>query len=151
MARAFIGLGSNLGDREETLRKAISRLQETPGLRVLRISSLRETDPEGFSDQPRFLNGVAELETDLDPRSLLQILLSIEQTLGRVRPPHLPPGGPRTIDLDLLLYDRLTLNEPDLILPHPRMLQREFVLTPLAELAPELVSSLERERHDQGH
>ena len=132
MARAFVGLGANLGDRGGTIRAALARLDG-----VVAVSRLRETDPVGFEDQPRFLNGVAEVETELPPRALLDRLLAIERELGRTRDG--PRFGPRTIDLDLLLLGDLVLDEPGLTLPHPRLHERRFVLEPLAELAPELV------------
>src|SRR3954447_10007127 len=132
MTRAFVGLGSNLGDRDETIRAALSRLDG-----VIAVSRLRETDPVGFEDQPRFLNGVAELETELSPRALLGRLLEVERSLGRTR--EGPRFGPRTIDLDLLVYGDLELDEPGLTIPHPRLHERRFALEPLVELAPELV------------
>jgi 2-amino-4-hydroxy-6-hydroxymethyldihydropteridine diphosphokinase len=128
---AYIGLGSNLGDREETIRRAVELLGNA------RISTLIETEPWGYADQPLFLNAVAELETDEPPRALLARLLEIERELGRTRDG--PRYGPRTIDLDLLLYGDDRLDEPGLGLPHPRLHERAFVLEPLAELAPELV------------
>jgi 2-amino-4-hydroxy-6-hydroxymethyldihydropteridine diphosphokinase len=128
---AYIGLGSNLGDREETIRRAVELLG------AARVSTLIETEPWGYADQPRFLNAVAELETDEPPRALLARLLEIERELGRSR--EGPRYGPRTIDLDLLLYGDDRLDEPGLGLPHPRLHERAFVLEPLAELAPELV------------
>jgi 2-amino-4-hydroxy-6-hydroxymethyldihydropteridine diphosphokinase len=132
ITRAFVGLGSNLGDREATIRAALSRLDG-----VVAVSALRETDPVGFEDQPRFLNGVAALETELPPRALLDRLLEVERSLGRTR--EGPRYGPRTIDLDLLVYGELELVEPGLTLPHPRLHERRFALEPLAELAPDLV------------
>ena len=138
MARAFVGLGSNLGDREASLRSALAELHATPGIEVRAVSELRETEPVGYLDQPRFLNGVAELETTLQPRELLEALLDVERRLGRDRATG-PRYGPRTVDLDLLLYDDLVLAEPGLELPHPRMHERLFVLEPLAELDPGLV------------
>jgi 2-amino-4-hydroxy-6-hydroxymethyldihydropteridine diphosphokinase len=132
MSRAFVGLGANLGDREGTIRAALERLEG-----VVAVSRLRETDPVGFEDQPRFLNGAVELETELPPRVLLDRLLEVERSLGRTRDG--PRFGPRTIDLDLLLYDDLELDEPGLTLPHPRLHERRFALEPLAELAPDLV------------
>jgi 2-amino-4-hydroxy-6-hydroxymethyldihydropteridine diphosphokinase len=128
---AYVGLGANLGDREATIRRAVELLG------AQRVSKLRETEPWGYADQPRFVNGVAELETDEGPRALLDRLLEIERRLGRMRKG--PRYGPRTIDLDLLLYGDLELDEPGLTVPHPRLHEREFVLEPLAELAPELV------------
>jgi 2-amino-4-hydroxy-6-hydroxymethyldihydropteridine diphosphokinase len=133
VTRVFVGLGSNLGDREATILRALGRLQDEPGLVVGRVSSLRETDPVGFVDQPRFLNGVVELETDLPARDLLTRLLAIERDLGRTRGQG-PPLGPRTIDLDLLLYGEDSIAEAGLQVPHPRLHERRFVLEPLAEL-----------------
>jgi 2-amino-4-hydroxy-6-hydroxymethyldihydropteridine diphosphokinase len=138
VARAFVGLGSNLGDREGLLRSALAELRSTAGIEVRAVSTLRETDPVGYLDQPPFLNGAAELETILGPRELLAVLLDIELRLGRDRASG-PRLGPRTVDLDLLLYDDLVLAEPGLELPHPRMHERSFVLEPLAELDPGLV------------
>ena len=135
MSEAYVGLGANLGEREATIREALRLLGEHKGIRVLAVSSLRETDPVGVLDQPRFLNGAARLETELAPRALLDALLDVEQALGRERAER---WGPRTIDLDLLLYDRLVLDEPGLTLPHPRLHERRFALEPLAELAPGL-------------
>ena len=138
MARAFVGLGSNLGDREQTIARALALLGEHPDVEVLRVSRLRETAPWGYADQPAFLNGAALLETALPPRELLVTLLAVEQQLGRERDPAVR-YGPRTIDLDLLLYEDAVLDEPGLTLPHPRLHEREFALEPLAELEPELV------------
>jgi 2-amino-4-hydroxy-6-hydroxymethyldihydropteridine diphosphokinase len=137
MARAFVGLGSNLGDPEELIASALELLAGEEGIEVLAVSSLRETDPVGFEDQPRFLNGAAELATELAPRELLERLLAIERRLGRIRGEG-PRFGPRTIDLDLLLYGEETVQEPGLTLPHPRLHERRFVLEPLAELDPAL-------------
>jgi 2-amino-4-hydroxy-6-hydroxymethyldihydropteridine diphosphokinase len=128
---AYVGLGANLGDREATIRAAVAAL---PG--VFAVSSLRETDPVGNTDQPRFLNGVAALETSLSARELLDVLLSVERGLGRERRER---WGPRTIDLDLLLYGDETIDEPGLTVPHPRLHERRFALEPLAELDSELV------------
>jgi 2-amino-4-hydroxy-6-hydroxymethyldihydropteridine diphosphokinase len=128
---AYIGLGSNLGDREATIEAALAGL---PG--VVGVSRLRETDPVGRVDQPPFLNGVARLETELAPRELLDTLLALERGLGRERHER---WGPRTIDLDLLLYGTEVVDEPGLTVPHPRLHERRFVLEPLAELDPALV------------
>jgi 2-amino-4-hydroxy-6-hydroxymethyldihydropteridine diphosphokinase len=128
---AYVGLGSNLGDREGTIRAAVAEL---PGL--VSVSTLRETDPVGITDQPRFLNGVAALETELAPRELLDVLLTVERRLGRERGQR---WGPRTIDLDLLLYGNEVIDETGLTIPHPRLHERRFVLEPLAELSPALV------------
>jgi 2-amino-4-hydroxy-6-hydroxymethyldihydropteridine diphosphokinase len=133
MVRAFIGLGSNLGDREGTLRAAVGRLRSLPATRVVRLSTLRNTEPVGYVDQPRFLNGVVELETELPARELLDALLDLERGFGRDRTAS-PPRGPRTLDLDLLLYGAEEIAEPGLEVPHPRLHERGFVLEPLAEL-----------------
>ena len=132
MPRAFIGLGSNLGDRERALRAAVAALRASPGVEAVALSSLRETDPVGLVDQPRFLNAAAAVDTDLRPRELLDLLLRVELGLGRTRDG--PRYGPRTIDLDLLLYGHERLQEPGLEVPHPRLHERAFVLEPLAEL-----------------
>jgi 2-amino-4-hydroxy-6-hydroxymethyldihydropteridine diphosphokinase len=134
--RAYVGLGSNLGDRGEMIARALGLLTEEDGIRVLAVSTIRETDPIGIEDQPRFLNGAAAVETDLTARELLDRLLTIEQRLGRTRDG--PRGGPRTIDLDLLLYGDEVVGEPGLQVPHPRLRERRFVLEPLHELDPEL-------------
>jgi len=137
VARAFVALGSNLGDREATIRVAVAVLGGVDGVEVLRMSSLEETDPVGYLDQPRFLNGAVELSTDLEPRALLELLLSVEARFGRDRSAA-PAQGPRTLDLDLLLYGSEVVDEPGLELPHPRLHERLFVLRPLAELDPAL-------------
>lgn len=138
MARAFVGLGSNLGDREATLRAAVGRLRELPETEVRAISSFRDTEPVGYADQPRFLNGAVELETSLTARALLDALLALERDFGRDRG-SAPPQGPRTLDLDLLLYGDEVIGEPGLAVPHPRLHERRFVLEPLAELDPALL------------
>lgn len=132
MPLVYVGLGANLGDREATIRLALDRLSAHEGIEVERVSRLRETDPVGYEDQPRFLNGVARLQTGFEPRELLAVLLDLERDLGRTR--HGPRLGPRTIDLDILLYDSRIVDEPGLRIPHPRMAERAFVLEPLAEL-----------------
>ena len=130
MTRAYVGVGSNLGDREATIRAAVAAL---PG--VTAVSTLSETDPVGPVEQPRFLNGAVALETELSPRELLDVLLAVERDLGRERRER---WGPRTIDLDLLLYGDRVVDEPGLSVPHPRLHERRFALEPLAELDPEL-------------
>ncbi len=130
---AFLGLGSNLGEREEHLRQAVHRLDEAPELTLTAISSTYETEPVGKLDQPPFLNLVLRLETDLEPHALLALCQAVEASLGRVREEH---WGPRVIDIDILLYGRLRVNEPDLVIPHPEMPHRAFVLVPLGELEP---------------
>jgi 2-amino-4-hydroxy-6-hydroxymethyldihydropteridine diphosphokinase len=134
---AYVGLGANLGDREATLRAAVEALAAVPGVRVVAVSSLRETEPVGYLDQPPFLNGAAALETELAPRELLEALLAVERALGRTR--EGPRFGPRTVDLDLLLHGSEVVDEPGLTVPHPRLHERAFALEPLAELDPALV------------
>jgi 2-amino-4-hydroxy-6-hydroxymethyldihydropteridine diphosphokinase len=135
--RAFVGLGANIGDREATLRRAVELLEQAPGILGVVVSSVRETDPVGYLDQPRFLNAAAAVDTTLGPPALLDALLGVERTLGRTRDG--PRFGPRTIDLDLLLYGNLELDEPGLEIPHPRLHERRFALEPLAELDPALL------------
>jgi 2-amino-4-hydroxy-6-hydroxymethyldihydropteridine diphosphokinase len=137
VTRAYIGLGANLGDRAGTIRKAVELLGAEPGIDVVAVSTLRETDPVGYLDQPAFLNGVAVLDTELSPRELLERLLAAELALGRVRGDG-PRFGPRAIDLDLLLYGEEVVDEPGLTVPHPRLAERRFALEPLHELDPGL-------------
>jgi 2-amino-4-hydroxy-6-hydroxymethyldihydropteridine diphosphokinase len=137
MATAFVGIGSNLGEPERQIVSALEQLAAEEGIEVVAVSTLRETEPVGYLDQPNFLNGAAQVETELPPRELLERLLAIEARLGRVRGEG-PRFGPRTIDLDLLVYDDETVDEPGLTLPHPRLAERRFALEPLAELAPGL-------------
>jgi 2-amino-4-hydroxy-6-hydroxymethyldihydropteridine diphosphokinase len=137
MSTAYIALGSNVGDRAGTLLAAVREMNATPGVRVSRLSTFHDTEPVGGPpDQPRYLNAAAELSTSLDPAELLTTLLAIEKKFGRVRREK---DGPRTLDLDLLLYDHLVRPEPDPVVPHPRMHERRFVLAPLAEIAPSAV------------
>jgi 2-amino-4-hydroxy-6-hydroxymethyldihydropteridine diphosphokinase len=135
--RAYVGLGANLGDREGAIRSAVDLLGAEPGIEVVAVSRLRETDPVGYLDQPRFLNGAAALETDLAAGVLLARLLDVERRLGRERTGE-ERFGPRTIDLDLLLYGEEEIDEPGLTVPHPRLAQRRFALEPLHELEPDL-------------
>lgn len=137
MQRAYVGLGSNLGDREQTLRAAVGALAAHPAVEVVAVSSLIDTEPVGYTAQPRFLNGVAALETELSARELLELLLEVERRFGRSRE-DVPPQGPRTLDLDLLVYGEGEIDEPGLRVPHPRLHERGFVLGPLAEVAPGL-------------
>jgi len=132
LTRVAIALGSNIGDREGSLRAAIAAL--APFIRHLRVSTFHETAPVGVGSQPTFLNAAAVGETSLTPRALLDTLLAVEQSLGRERP---FPGAPRTLDLDLILYDGAVLDVPELTVPHPRFRERRFVLEPLAEIAPD--------------
>jgi 2-amino-4-hydroxy-6-hydroxymethyldihydropteridine diphosphokinase len=137
VTRAYVGLGANIGDPAAALDAALAALAAEPGIVLVAVSSVRETDPVGYEDQPRFLNAAAVLETELPPRALLDRLLAVERRLGRTRDG--PRYGPRTIDLDLLLYGDETVDEPGLALPHPRLHERRFALEPLAELEPGLV------------
>jgi 2-amino-4-hydroxy-6-hydroxymethyldihydropteridine diphosphokinase len=137
MARAYVALGANLGDRERTIRAALAELGRAPGVRVTGVSSLTDTEPVGYLDQPRFLNGAAALDTTLGPRELLDLLLAVERRFGRDRAGAVPQG-PRPLDLDLLLYESAEIDEPGLRLPHPRLHERRFVLEPLVELDPSL-------------
>jgi len=137
MANAYVGLGSNLGDREALLRSATARLGQADGIEVLRVSRYLETRPVGGpAGQPMYLNAAAHLRVLLAPRELLHELLRTEAELGRVRGTR---WGPRTVDLDLLLYDDLVVRTEELTVPHPRMHERLFVLEPLAEIAPHVV------------
>lgn len=134
MRKVYVGIGSNLGDREFLIRKAVESLRDLPRTQVIRVSSLYDTDPVGETEQPPFLNAVAWIETELPPRELLWQMLLIEKRMGRVRSRR---WGPRPIDLDLLFYDEQITDEPDLIVPHPEAHRRAFVLLPLSELDPE--------------
>lgn len=136
MARAYIALGANLGEPERQVARAMDEIGALAGVRVTARSSLYRTAPVGYRDQPDFINAVIALETDLTPRALLEALLAIERGHGRERQ---FPNAPRTLDLDILLYDGVRLQEPGLTIPHPRMHERAFVLQPLAEIAPDLV------------
>ncbi len=132
---AFVALGSNLGDREANLRRALELLEQR-GVAVVKVSTFIETEPYGVTDQPRFLNGVCKVSTILTPLELLRLLLAVEKEMGRVRLRH---WGERNIDLDLLLYEDVLMDTEELRLPHPDMVNRDFVMLPLAEIAPELV------------
>lgn len=137
MTRAYVGLGANLGDRERTIREAIDALGVEEGIEVLAVSTLRETEPVGVGEQPRYLNGAAALDTTLEAPELLERLLAVEQRFGRVRVTG--EHGPRTLDLDLLLHGEEEIDKPGLSVPHPRLHERRFVLEPLVELDPGLV------------
>ena len=140
MVPVAIALGSNLGDRQLLLRKAVAALGQY--LQQLRVSTFHETDPVGVGDQPRFLNAAATGYTTLPAHDLLHALIDIERQLGRERP---YPGAPRTLDLDLILYGDFIVNERDLVVPHPRFRDRSFVLEPLAEIAPKIVEPVSGE------
>ena len=133
---AYIGLGSNMGDKIANLNKAIEELGKVPGNKVLAVSSFYKTEPVGGVEQDWFVNAAAEIETSLTPRELLNKLLYIEKNLGRVRDAR---WGPRVIDLDILLYDDLVMDEEGLSIPHPYLHKRGFVLVPLAEIAPKVI------------
>jgi 2-amino-4-hydroxy-6-hydroxymethyldihydropteridine diphosphokinase len=134
---AYIGLGTNVGDSKALLVQAVGLLGEA--VRVRKVSSLYHTEPVGFREQDDFLNAVAEIETDRSPDGLLDLCRTVEDRLGRRRTVR---WGPRTIDLDILLYGDLAVNAPALVIPHPRMAERKFVLAPLAEIAPDAVHPL---------
>jgi 2-amino-4-hydroxy-6-hydroxymethyldihydropteridine diphosphokinase len=132
---AAVGLGSNLGDRRSAIQNAVHRLVTTPGIRVSAASSLYESEPWGYRDQPAFLNAVVKLVTTLGPEQLLGALQQIERDVGRTKTFR---WGPREIDLDLLVYGDQTIDQPGLVVPHPRILERSFVLAPLAEIWPDV-------------
>jgi 2-amino-4-hydroxy-6-hydroxymethyldihydropteridine diphosphokinase len=136
VARAYVGIGANLGAREATILRAVELLAADDGVEVVAVSTLRETEPWGPIPQPPYVNAAVALETALEPRKLLDRLLGVEARLGRTREGE--RFGPRTIDLDLLLYDDLVVDEPGLELPHPRLHERAFALDPLLELDPGL-------------
>ncbi|MFT3784247.1 MAG: 2-amino-4-hydroxy-6-hydroxymethyldihydropteridine diphosphokinase [Nibricoccus sp.] len=136
MKTAYLGLGSNLGDRKRFLSDAILAINSASGIRVEKISSIYETDPVGVVDQPKFLNLVVEIATTLEPKDLLASCLGIEKKLGRVRKER---WGPRTIDIDVLWFGGEVVDQPELTLPHPRLKERAFVLAPLAEIAPHVL------------
>lgn len=131
----MIGLGSNLGERDKNIRTALEKMQEK-GIELLRVSSVLETEPYGYTNQPKFLNAVCLVETNLTPDQLLDVLLEIEKEMGRVRERK---WGPRIIDLDIIFYEDLVLESERLIVPHPDMHNRWFVLAPLAEICPDYV------------
>ncbi|MET0958945.1 MAG: 2-amino-4-hydroxy-6-hydroxymethyldihydropteridine diphosphokinase [Psychrobacillus psychrotolerans] len=136
MNTVFISLGSNIGNRFEYLQQAVRLLQQVEGVNVVKVSSVYETDPVGYEDQAAFLNMVVEIETLCSPHEILKKCNEIEAQLGRTREIH---WGPRTVDLDILLYNKENMKTEDLIIPHPRMMERGFVLIPLVELQADLV------------
>lgn len=131
-----LGLGSNMGEREQNLEQALGKLDARPEIKIVQTSSIFETAPFGNTDQADFLNMTAAISTKLPPLELLKACLAVEQTLGRIR---MQRWGPRVIDIDLLVYDAVVISIPELTLPHPGMLEREFVMIPLFEMAPGLV------------
>jgi 2-amino-4-hydroxy-6-hydroxymethyldihydropteridine diphosphokinase len=136
LPRAWVGIGSNIGDRLDYIRRALGSMARLPGAELVAVSSVYDTLPVGAIGQPRFLNAVAGLATEIEPVPLMRMLLAIEQECDRVR--H-GVWGPRTLDLDLILYDQVVMKTEELTLPHPRARERAFVLVPLAEVAPDLV------------
>jgi 2-amino-4-hydroxy-6-hydroxymethyldihydropteridine diphosphokinase len=134
--RAFIGLGSNLGDREGNLRQAIRALSGTPGIEVKQVSAIYETEPVGGPTQPDYLNAVVEIDSQMGHRAIFEACMTIEHALGRDRATEKEHWGPRLIDLDLLTYGDLVVSDPDLEIPHPRIAERAFVLVPFSEIAP---------------
>ena len=134
MNKVFIGIGSNLGDKERNIKTAISLLKEK--CKILKLSPLYETEPVGFKDQDWFLNCVVEIGTELDPGELLEFMQNIEKKLKKIKTIE---NGPRTIDLDILFYNDAVINEKNLVIPHPGLHQRLFVLVPLNDIAPELI------------
>ena len=138
MATIYLGLGSNLGDRRANIDKSLSLLVKN-GINILKHSTIIETKPVGGPEQNKFLNSVIKAETELSPFELLEVINNIEKNLGRVRT---IVNGPRTIDIDILLYNKIKVNDSNLSIPHPQMLKRDFVLTPLKEIEPKLVKEL---------
>ena len=145
MPHSYIGIGSNLGNRHENCMHAIELLEQR-GVTVMKKSSLYETEPWGVTDQPRFINMAVQIETTLEPEKLLKFLKGIEKEMGRQESFH---WGPRLIDLDILLFNDLVLDEENLKIPHPFLHEREFVLRPLNEIAPEVIHPILRMRIDQ--
>jgi len=137
----YLSLGSNMGDREENLSKAVKQLGGK--LIIKELSSIYETDPVGYEQQPKFLNAVVSGMTELDPFELLGFIKRLEGALGRV--PNFQ-NGPRTIDIDILFYNNIVLNTPQLTIPHPRLAERAFVLVPLSEIAPDLICPLRQKK-----
>lgn len=136
MKQVFLSLGSNIGNRIDLLQSAVKELDSSPNIHIQQQSSYYETDPIGYIDQNKFINQVIEITTNLDPPSLLSHCLNIEKKLGRIRLQH---WGPRNIDIDILLYENFSSSTETLTIPHPRMTQRQFVLIPLNELAPNTI------------
>ena len=142
MSLAYIGFGSNIGDRLAHIQNALDTLSKTEGITLQRISSIYKTEPVGYEEQAQFLNGAAAIQTSLSPLSLLHTLKDIETAIGRKHRIH---WGPREIDLDILIYGDLCVQTEQLVIPHPEMHLRGFVLVPLAEIAPDVVHPVLRE------
>jgi 2-amino-4-hydroxy-6-hydroxymethyldihydropteridine diphosphokinase len=134
--KAFVGLGSNLGERERNIRRAVDEIAALPFTKLITVSSLYDSEPIGDVEQPNFINAIALIETELQPRRLLWNLMLIEKRMGRVRTVR---WGPRPIDLDVILYGKSVIEEDGLVIPHPEMEKRAFVLIPLLEIEPDLV------------
>lgn len=143
MAIVFISFGSNVGDRKKHIEDALEFLTKNPSIEITSVSSLYETEPVGYKDQDWFLNGVVKIETELSPQDLLTFVKTVESEVGRRKTFR---WGPREIDLDILLYDQECIDTPDLVIPHPRMHEREFVLIPLTEIAPDVVHPVFQKR-----
>ncbi|MFA5008747.1 MAG: 2-amino-4-hydroxy-6-hydroxymethyldihydropteridine diphosphokinase [Candidatus Omnitrophota bacterium] len=135
----FISIGANLGNRQENFSKAVGFLENTPKVKIEKISSIIETKPIGGPPQPDYLNAVIKIKTTLSAKKILKVLQDIENKLGRIR---IVKNGPRTIDLDILLYGNKLINEPGLKVPHPRMFEREFVMRPLLEIEPDIAKRI---------
>lgn len=142
MNRVFIGLGSNVGDRLHYLQRAVKALAGLPATSVMKMSAVYETEPVGVRDQGEFFNAVVEIETGLEVRPLYASVKNIERALGRTSRQR---WGPREIDLDILYYNEVVLNDSELTIPHPEISNRRFVLTPLAEIAPELIDPVRKQ------
>jgi len=146
MATVYIGIGSNLGNREEYLRGAVLEIADIPGVELIAESTVMETKAVDFEEQPDFLNMIIKVRTNLDPHMLLKQLLAIENKIGRVRR---FPKGPREIDLDILLYDDIIMDESDLKIPHPEIFNREFIITHLLELDPGLIEPVSQKKYSE--
>lgn len=141
----YLGIGSNLGNKKYYLDEAVRNLQNCPQIKVVAISKYYESEPFGVKDQPMFLNAVVKIKTTLSPFDMLSFIAEIENRYGRVRAKR---WGPRTLDLDILLYDKLTVSTPELTIPHPYLEKRDFVLIPLAEIEPKLILPSGRKIND---
>jgi 2-amino-4-hydroxy-6-hydroxymethyldihydropteridine diphosphokinase len=141
MVLCYIGLGSNLGDRQQYINTALRKLKSLTLTKVRKVSNIVESEPQGGPAQGPYLNAVVEIETDLGPYQLLEALQNIESGLGRIRSII---NGPRTIDLDILAYGDVCMNEEALCIPHPRILEREFVIVPLQEIAPQVIAKIKK-------
>ena len=141
MHTAYLGLGSNIGERELQLEQAVTFLNSEEGIKVTQVSPIYETKPVGYTEQPDFLNMCIEISTELEALDLLKVCMMVEQQLHRVRNER---WGPRTIDIDILLYDQSVIQSPDLEVPHPRMTERAFVMVPLNDIASNVVEPISK-------